>query len=241
MQIGLDHTRIDLRPGRPARLAVELHNDRPTAGMFTLSVDLPGTAWLTSSQPVVRVSHAETVVTTVEVHVGNDVVAGEHDAVLRANSVSDPDDVAVHRLRLVVGPAPSMRLVVAPSVVAGHVGASTTATVTNTGNTPLEVQYATRDPAGETQSRLSITHSRLLAGERRDVDVTITAPSARLLLGSNGLGLRPKRCGKPAWRRNPVSGSILLAFPKHILQALVSAIPASSVPSIWHSILNIAP
>ena len=84
MQIGLDHTRVEVQPGRPARLAVDLHNERQLAAMYSLSIEVPGTAWLTGAQPVVRVSHAETVTVGVDIHVGHDVVAGEHDAVLTA-------------------------------------------------------------------------------------------------------------------------------------------------------------
>lgn len=180
MQIGLDHTRVEVQPGRPARLAVDLHNERQVAAMYSLSIEVPGTAWLTGAQPVVRVSHAETVTVGVDIHVGHDVVAGEHDAVLTAVSTSDPTDIAVQRLRLVVAAAPGLRLVVAPSVVSGHAGADTTATVINTGNTPLEVALSTQDPAGETQSRLSAVNTRLLVGERRDVDMTIVAPPRRV-------------------------------------------------------------
>ena len=180
MQIGLDHTRVDVQPGRPARLAVDLHNERQGAAMYSLSIEVPGTAWLTGAQPVVRVSHAETVTVGVDIHVGRDVVAGEHDAVLIAVSTSDPADVAVQRLRLVVAAAPGLRLMVAPSVVSGHAGADTTATVVNTGNTALDVALSTQDPAGEIQSRLSVVNTRLLAGERRDVDMSIVAPSRRV-------------------------------------------------------------
>ena len=84
MRISLDRTEIDVRPGRTSRITVELHNTGDRADMVSLSIDVPGSAWVVTSQPVIRVSRAETVFVIAEVHVGRDVAAGVHDAVLWA-------------------------------------------------------------------------------------------------------------------------------------------------------------
>lgn len=180
MRISLDRTEIDVRPGRTSRITVELHNTGDRADMVSLSIDVPGSAWVVTSQPVIRVSRAETVFVIAEVHVGRDVAAGVHDAVLWARSASDPERSVATRLRLTVEPVPSVRLVVSPSVVEARSSASTTGTVTNTGNTPLSLAISTRDPAGLVRCTVSPATVSLPVGGSAELAVALDVPQRRV-------------------------------------------------------------
>ena len=180
MRISLDRTEIDIRPGRSSRITVELHNTGDSADMISLSIDVPGSAWVVTAQPVIRVSRAETVFVTAEVHVGRDVAAGVHDAVLWARSVTDPDRSAATRIRLTVDAVPDVRLVVSPSVIETRAIAGTTGTVSNTGNTALAVTLATRDPAGQVRCTVSPNELSLPVGGSAEIEVGIVVPRRRV-------------------------------------------------------------
>ena len=180
MRISLDRTEIDIRPGRSSRITVELHNTGDSADMISLSIDVPGSAWVVTAQPVIRVSRAETVFVTAEVHVGRDVAAGVHDAVLWARSVTDPNRSAATRIRLTVDAVPDVRLVVSPSVIETRAIAGTTGTVSNTGNTALAVTLATRDPAGQVRCTVSPNELSLPVGGSAEIEVGIVVPRRRV-------------------------------------------------------------
>ncbi|MGA1566168.1 MAG: carboxypeptidase regulatory-like domain-containing protein [Ilumatobacteraceae bacterium] len=182
MRISLDRTEVDIRPGRAARVTVELHNTGDSADMVSLSIDVPGSAWVMTSQPVTRVSRAETVFVIAEVQVGHDVAAGVHDAVLWARSASDPGRSVATRLRLTVDPVPGVRLVLSPSVLDTRSESSTTGTVTNTGNTPLSVSLGTRDPAGQVRCEISPSTLTLPVGGSAEVALAVSVP--RRTIGS---------------------------------------------------------
>jgi hypothetical protein len=180
MRISLDRTEIDVRPGRTSRVTVELHNTGDLADMVSLSIDVPGSAWVVTAQPVIRVSRAETVFVIAEVHVGRDVAAGVHDAVLWARSAIDPERSVATRLRLTVEPVPSVRLVVSPSAVEARSSVSTTGTVTNTGNTPLSLAISTRDPAGLVRCTVSPSTVSLPVGASAELAVALDVPQRRV-------------------------------------------------------------
>lgn len=106
MRLSVDRTELELRPGSPARLTAEVHNTGDAAQMVGFTVDLPGTAWASTAQPVVRVSRAETVFVSVDLDVGMDVTAGQHDLVLWVRSHLDPSIAAAQRIRITVTPVP---------------------------------------------------------------------------------------------------------------------------------------
>ena len=180
MRLSVDRTELELRPGSPARLTAEVHNTGEAAEMVGFAVDLPGTAWASTSQPVIRVSRAETVFVSVDIHVGMDVVAGQHDLVLWVRSHLDPSIAAAQRIRITVTPVPGARVVIAPSVVSGRTGAESSATVVNTGNTPLRMDLTTVDPAGEVTCAVRPSVVDLPVGRSADAHVTVSAPARRV-------------------------------------------------------------
>ena len=179
MRLSVDRTELELRPGSPARLTAEVHNTGEAAEMVGVAVDLPGTAWASTSQPVIRVSRAETVFVSVDIHVGMDVVAGQHDLVLWVRSHLDPSIAAAQRIRITVTPVPCARVVIAPSVVSGRTGAESVATIVNTGNTPLRMDLTTVDPAGEVTCAVTPSVVDLPVGRSADAHVTVSAPARR--------------------------------------------------------------
>jgi hypothetical protein len=180
MRLSVDRTELELRPGSPARLTAEVHNTGEAAEMVGFSVDLPGTAWATTAQPVVRVSRAETVFVTVDITVGLDVIAGEHDLLLWVRSHLDPSVAVAQRIRVTVAPAPAARLAITPSVVSGRTGAESSVTVTNAGNTPLRMALTTVDPAGEVSGVVTPSVVDLPVGASADARITVTAPARRV-------------------------------------------------------------
>lgn len=214
MRLSVDRTELELRPGSPARLTAEVHNTGDAAEMVGVTVDLPGTAWATTAQPVIRVSRAETVFVSVDLHVGMDVAAGQHDLVLWVRSHLDPVVAAAQRIRITVTPVPGARVVIAPSVVSGRTGAESTVTVVNTGNTPLRMDLTTVDPAGEVTCAVTPSVVDLPVGRSADAHLTVTAPSRRVgatvrrLVGVTATGESPT---------GPVVAEQFLTFRHHPL------------------------
>ncbi|MGA1345221.1 MAG: hypothetical protein ACO35E_04540, partial [Ilumatobacteraceae bacterium] len=180
MRLSVDRTELELRPGSPARLTAEVHNTGDAAEMVGFSVDLPGTAWVTTGQPVVRVSRAETVFVSVDIHVGLDVVAGQHDLLLWVRSHLDPAVAVAQRIRVTVAPVPDARLVIAPSVVGGRTGAESSVTVANAGNTPLRMTFGTTDPAGEATGGVTPSVVDLPVGGSAEARLVVRAPAQRV-------------------------------------------------------------
>lgn len=175
LHLSAERTRLTLRPGRPARLTVEVHNSTDAADMVSIGIEVPGTAWVVATQPVTRVSRAESVFIAVEVHVASDVVAGEHEAVLRAMSSRDSEADGRLRVSLTVDPDPGLAITVDPSVVHGTRRVDSEATVSNVGNTPLRVSVETLDPAGAVTCSATPVTLALEPGASAPVAVAVAA------------------------------------------------------------------
>ena len=195
LHLSAERTRLTLRPGRPARLTVEVHNSTDAADMVSMGIEVPGTAWVVAAQPVTRVSRAESVFIPVEVHVAPDVVAGEHEAVLRVTSSRSSEADGLLRVSLTVEPDPGLSITIDPSVVRGTHRVEAEAKVTNTGNTPLRITLETVDPAGAVTCSASPSSIALEPGASASTKVTVSVRrralggSIRRLVGIRAEGI----------------------------------------------------
>ncbi|MEY2973811.1 MAG: hypothetical protein RIR49_231 [Actinomycetota bacterium] len=227
MRLSVDRTELELRPGSPARLTAEVHNTGDAAEMVGFSVDLPGTAWVTTGQPVVRVSRAETVFVSVDIHVGLDVVAGQHDLLLWVRSHLDPAVAVAQRIRVTVAPVPDARLVIAPSVVGGRTGAESSVTVANAGNTPLRMTLGTTDPAGEATGVVTPSVVDLPVGGSAEARLVVRAPARRV-----GIPIR-RLVGVTASGESPTGPVVVEQFLTfHHRPTVRRAVVARAVPAL---------
>jgi hypothetical protein len=227
MRLSVDRTEVELRPGSPARLTAEVHNTGDAAEMVGFSVDLPGTAWVTTGQPVVRVSRAETVFVSVDIHVGLDVVAGQHDLLLWVRSHLDPAVAVAQRIRVTVAPVPDARLVIAPSVVVGRTGAESSVTVANAGNTPLRMTFGTTDPAGEVTGVVTPSVVDLPVGGSAEARLVVRAPARRV-----GIPIR-RLVGVTASGESPTGPVVVEQFLTfHHRPTVRRAVVARAVPAL---------
>ena len=180
LHLSAERTRLTLRPGRPARLTVEVHNSTDAADMVSIGIEVPGTAWVVAAQPVTRVSRAESVFIPVEVHVAPDVVAGEHEAVLRVTSSRSPEADGLLRVSLTVEPDPGLSIIIDPSVVRGTHRVESEAKVSNIGNTPLRIALETLDPAGAVTCSATPFSLALEPGASASTKITVSAPRRAL-------------------------------------------------------------
>ena len=241
MRLSVDRTELELRPGSPARLTAEVHNTGEAAEMVGFTVDLPGTAWAATAQPVVRVSRAETVFVTVDIHVGVDVIAGQHDLLLWVRSHLDPAVAVAQRIRVTVTPVPAARLAISPSVVGGRTGAESSVTVTNAGNTPLRMALTTTDPAGEVTGVVTPSVVDLPVGGSAEARMVVTAPARRVgipirrLVGITATGESPT---------GPVVAEQFLTFhhrPTVRRSVVTRAVPALGVLVVLLLLLLVRP
>jgi len=213
LHLSAERTRLALRPGRPARLTVEVHNSTDAADMVSIGIEVPGTAWVVAAQPVTRVSRAESVFIPVEVHVAPDVVAGEHEAVLRVTSSRSPEADGLLRVSLTVEPDPGLSITIDPSVVRGTHRVESEAKVTNTGNTPLRIALETLDPAGAVTC--SATPSSLALEPGASAPTTITVSARRRALGGSIrrlVGIRAEGTSETSQVSTQVSTEEFLTF-----------------------------
>jgi hypothetical protein len=189
MRATLGSGEIVLTPDRPAEVVVEVTNTSEVIDGLTASVDLgEGLAWV-SEPPLLPLFPDGTGTITLHLTASQTFPAGSHESWVEVRSSVRPDEVLSLRLRVEVAPRPAAELAVVPPVRRGRTGAAYDVVCFNTGNTPIELDFAASDP------------ERVVAAEFEPTTLAVAPGSS----GTTSLVVRTKRQWFGTEVRRPVS------------------------------------
>jgi hypothetical protein len=170
----LESTRVEVTPGQPVNLDIEITNTSMVidgVSAFVVGID---PTWVQLLVPVVSLFPDSTGRLVFRFDIPHSCPAGELPLVVRVFSTIDPDDVEEHEVCLVVEPVPAAELQLRPSLVNGGSSAEMRAVIVNTGNVPAEFSIDAMEPTRALQCRASPTTLRVPPGEEGHVLVTAT-------------------------------------------------------------------
>ena len=136
MRASLDTTSLELVPGQPARIVVEITNSLEVIDGVTVSLDAGEGCGVVVSPQILPLFPDGVGTVTVTLTASPTFQAGTHEALVEVRSSVHPEEVVQLPLTLEVAPAPEASLKVLPAVRIGRSRGQYSVLFDNTGNTP---------------------------------------------------------------------------------------------------------
>jgi Carboxypeptidase regulatory-like domain len=143
----LETGHLELTPGEPATLAIEVTNTLEIIDGISASIDLGDGLHVASDPPVLPLFPEGVGVITLTLTASPTLPAGTHPAVVQLHSAIHPNDITGRDVVLEVAPRPAASLAAVPPVRRGRSDQSYVVVVTNKGNAPITLSLAASDPA----------------------------------------------------------------------------------------------
>lgn len=151
MRTELGITHLEVEPGRPARIEIEVTNVSDVIDGVTAIVDGIDQTWIRYDTPVVSLFPSVTSTIGFTIDIPADCPAGDYLVVVRIVSTIDPDRQTVHDFWINVAPVVGFGLELRPRVVVAGSSASIEATITNQGNVDAPVFVSALDRTREAE------------------------------------------------------------------------------------------
>jgi len=175
-------TLVDLTPGSSTAVDLDVINTGPVIDGITARVIGLPEQQVSMKPPVLALFPEATGRLTVTLGLPTAFPAGRHPVTVEVHSRQDGVNPEYLDLDLLVPTRPYFALAVRPQVVRAHRGGRFVVTVTNSGNTRLEIALAATDPEKIITPRVTPERVVLEAGHSCDVLVEIRGP--RMILGA---------------------------------------------------------
>lgn len=146
MRVELGAPSVAVAPGGTAELLVEVFNERTVIDGVSARVMGLDAQWVKARPGRLALFPDTDGTVELRITVPDEFPAGTHTVAVEVTSSVDPLDVVVVPFELEVRPATDAQVVLEPSRVVGRRRAELTATVENSGNTPLELALVASDP-----------------------------------------------------------------------------------------------
>lgn len=194
MRTAVASTHVDLTPGVPTKVEIEVTNTAEVIDGITLIVDGLDPDWVRQDVPVVSLFPNDTAKISFVVDVPRSCLAGNYLVVVQVVSTIDAERHSVHDLWLSVAPQRAVAVRAVPAIISRGRRARTTVSVANTGNITTEFALSAVDqereldclfepevltvPPGQTHTtKLRMTGPRPWFGNAATRIVTVTAAS----------------------------------------------------------------
>lgn len=176
MRTELGITHLDVQPGSPARIEIDVTNVTEVIDGVTVIVDGIDQTWIRFDSPVVSLFPDVTSTIGFTIDIPPDCPAGDYLVVVRVVSTIDAERQTVHDFWINVAPVVGFELQLRPRVITAGSTAAIEATLTNTGNVDAPVFVSAIDHTREVDCVVSPPEIVVPESGRAVVQVDMRGP-----------------------------------------------------------------
>lgn len=173
LRVDTDTTPVPVQPGEPAMFIIEVANADEVIREVTFGVLGMDATWVSFEPALLTLFPEERSITVVTVTLPEGFPAGLHDIAVEVTDTADAKSPVVTHLAAEVAADHHLLLRVDPTAIDTTTHGQFTATITNRGNSTLEVEPTMTEPEGLTTAEFSPSALRLLPGEEAVVRVDV--------------------------------------------------------------------
>jgi 5-hydroxyisourate hydrolase-like protein (transthyretin family) len=182
MRADVTPSSIDLDPGRPTALAVSIYNDAPVIVAYRIRVLGLDPAWVTVDEDRLSLFPDTSETTQVLLTIPAEAPAGDRRIGIEVTSLTEPTVTEIVEVEIRTPEEPLGRVELEPVSVYGTKTGTFGVTLTNDGNTPLEIELHAEDEEDHLEFTFEPRFTRLAPGERGFVQMV--ARGGRPFLGT---------------------------------------------------------
>ncbi|MFP3905440.1 MAG: carboxypeptidase regulatory-like domain-containing protein [Acidimicrobiales bacterium] len=166
MRVDVTPESLDVEPGRPAGLGVSIYNDESVIVAYRIRVLGLDPSWVSIDEPRLSLFPDTTETAQVLLDIPPEAPAGTRRIGIEVTSLTEPTVTEIVEIEIRTPEEPTGRLELEPPSVYGTKTGTFGVTVSNEGNTPLEIELEAEDEEDHLEFTFQPTITRLAPGER---------------------------------------------------------------------------